>query len=189
MFLIVGLGNPGDKYKKTRHNVGFMAVDAISEKFGFEEIFDKPKYQISIKNIQGCKIAVMKPMTYMNLSGVAVYSFVSMYKIPVENVLVIHDDIELPPMKVKIKLGGSAKGHNGLRNIDSCIGNSYWRIRIGVGRPENKSDVNNFVISNFSNDEIQTLQLIFDHIADNILEFIENPAKNMDKLLPNISVN
>ncbi len=170
MFLIVGLGNPGDLYKSTRHNAGFMAVDFISNRHNF--IWSrKSKFNADITsgNIESHKVVLCKPNTFMNLSGRAVLSVMSYYKIESKNLIVIHDDIDLDFGKVKCKIGGSAGGHNGLKSIDGIIDPNYYRIRIGVGRPDhNNSQVSDYVLSNFSNSELIVLHNKFDNILQNI---------------------
>ena len=182
MFLIVGLGNPGSQYAFTRHNAGFIGADVIAANLGCHNCVEKYNCVMTEKLIENDKILIIKPLTYMNSSGSAVARIVSYFKIQIENILVIHDDIELKPMVTKIRFGGSHKGHNGLKSIDSVIGRDYWRLRIGTGRPLDRTLVNNFVLSNFSHDELNTLRTIFDYVSDNILDFIINPIQNSNKL-------
>ncbi len=170
MFLIVGLGNPGELYKKTRHNAGFMAVDFISNRHNF--IWSsKSKFNADITsgNIGGHKVVLCKPTTFMNLSGKAVLSVMSYYKIETTKLVVIHDDIDLDFGRVKCKVGGGAGGHNGLKSIDETIGPDYYRIRVGIGKPDRQSSyVSDYVLSNFSDSEILILYNKYDIILQNI---------------------
>jgi PTH1 family peptidyl-tRNA hydrolase len=154
MLLFVGLGNKGSEYQNTRHNTGFLALDLLAD---FLEVprnevlkFNSSVFSFDFNNE---KVICIKPQTYMNLSGKAVLEAMRFYKIPLENIFVFHDDIDLECGKLKFKTGGGAGGHNGLKSIDEMVGNGYSRIRIGVGRPEFKNDVSNFVLSNFKNEE------------------------------------
>ena len=136
-WLIVGLGNPGQKYEHTRHNMGFLTVDLLAEKTGVKLNKVKFKAAYTIMNFAGCKCLVMKPQTYMNLSGEAVREAVQFYKIPADHVLVIYDDISLPVGKLRVRPTGSAGGHNGIKNINAPLGTQdFPRVKIGVGAPE-----------------------------------------------------
>jgi PTH1 family peptidyl-tRNA hydrolase len=165
MQLIVGLGNHGKKYEKNRHNVGFMAVDLIAENYDFPPFKEKFKGLVSKGEINGQEVILLKPQTYMNLSGESVQPAAAFYKITPDNITVIHDDIDLPLGKVKIKIGGGNAGHNGLKSIDQKIGSNYRRIRIGVGRPQ--YDVSSYVLSDFAKEEILTVNdIVQDTIKD-----------------------
>ena len=136
-WLVVGLGNPGQKYEHTRHNMGFLTVDLLAEKTGVKLNKVKFKSAYNIMNFAGCKCLVMKPQTYMNLSGEAVREAVQFYKIPADHVLVIYDDISLPVGKLRVRPTGSAGGHNGIKNIIAHLGTQdFPRVKIGVGAPE-----------------------------------------------------
>ena len=140
-WLIVGLGNPGAKYANTRHNMGFQTVDLLAEKVGVPLNKVKFKSAYNILNFAGCKCLVMKPQTYMNLSGEAVREAVQFYKIPADHVLVIYDDISLPVGKLRVRPTGSAGGHNGIKNIIAHLGTQdFPRVKIGVGKPEGGGD-------------------------------------------------
>jgi PTH1 family peptidyl-tRNA hydrolase len=154
MFLIVGLGNPGLAYSYSRHNVGFLFIDHFAYSFGFPEFKSNFDSLYSEKIIEGEKVIAQKPQTFMNLSGRAVLKLISFYKISTENLFVVHDDINLAPLKIRIKFSGSSGGHNGVKDIDKTIGNKYWRIRIGVGRPQSREQVADYVLSSFYKDEI-----------------------------------
>ena len=165
MHLIVGLGNIGEKYQLTRHNVGFMVIDEITkslatsniQKSNFHSTLEKSSYDL-----------FSKPTTYMNNSGMAVQAIKEYYKLEMEDIIVIHDDIDLPFGTVKFKIGGGHGGHNGLRSIDAHIGKEYTRVRIGVGKPQDKADVANYVLNNFSKEELNKLPDIIAHTVDAI---------------------
>ena len=151
MFLVVGLGNPGSDYALTRHNVGFMAVDALA---GPERFTSKFHGEIASRSIEGEKVILLKPQTFMNLSGKSVQAAMAFYKVPPEHVIVLHDELDLPLGKIRIKHGGGANGHNGLKDIDQMVGPDYWRIRLGIGHPGMKEQVHGHVLSRFSSEEM-----------------------------------
>lgn len=156
MFLIVGLGNPGADYVATRHNMGFMAVDALAEAYGFSAFKSKFDGLIADGAIDGERCLLLKPQTFMNLSGNSVIKAASFYKIPPEQVIVIHDDMDLRPDQIKAKQGGGAGGHNGLKSIDAHIGANYHRIRLGVGHPNGQGEaVVNHVLSRLGKAETE----------------------------------
>lgn len=160
MYLIAGLGNPGDKYKLNRHNVGFLVIDAITKSLQTTNITNqnfKAEVKKNISNIYA------KPQTYMNDSGSSIINIVEYYNIENNNVIIVHDDLDLPFGTIKFKLGGGDGGHNGLRSIDSHIGKDYIRVRVGIGKPEHKSDVANYVLSNFTKEELKVLEDIIPH--------------------------
>ncbi len=151
MFLIVGLGNPGAEYAKTRHNVGFWAADTLHQAFGFGPWRDKFDAEVAEGSIGGQKCLLVKPQTFMNASGNAVVKAAHFYKILPADIVVIHDDIDLPAGKVKAKLGGGSGGHNGIKSVDAAVTPDYNRIRIGVGHPQGSGEmVINHVLSRFS---------------------------------------
>ncbi len=151
MFLIVGLGNPGSEYDKTRHNVGFMTVDELAQTYRFTPFKAKFDGLIAEGKIANEKIYILKPQTYMNLSGNSVIKAANFYKILPQNIIVIHDDMDLPVGKIKAKSGGGTGGHNGLKSIDAAVSPNYNRIRIGVGHPNQGGEaVINHVLSRFS---------------------------------------
>ncbi len=169
-YLLVGLGNPGNKYANTRHNVGFLAADYFASRIrasNFEPKFDS---LFSHASYNDKKIYLVKPQTFMNLSGEAVSKAARFYKIPLENIIVLHDDIDVLFAKIKVKQGGGSAGHNGLKSIDSILGNNYHRIRIGVGRPEDpRFDIADFVLSDFSKAEQKELEFIFEEVTSKVL--------------------
>jgi peptidyl-tRNA hydrolase, PTH1 family len=167
MQLFVGLGNPGDKYSNNRHNVGFMAIDAIARRHGFAGFRQKFRGLISEGTIAGEKVLLLKPQTWMNNSGDSIQEVVSFYKLSAEDVTVLYDEIDLAPGKVRIKRGGGNGGHNGLRSIDPQIGTNYRRVRLGVGHPGHKDAVMPHVLGDFSKAERQWLAPLLEAIADN----------------------
>jgi len=174
--LLVGLGNPGSKYDGNRHNVGFEIINAIAEANSAGS-FKKMMSLVEVSSffMEKTKIIVAKPQTFMNLSGQAVRFLMDFYKISSENIYVFHDDIDLDFGRVKIKKGGGTGGHNGLKSIDSLLGKDYWRVRIGVGRPREKSMVSSYVLSDFTKDEKDILQDISREISRNLqLLFMDN---------------
>lgn len=168
MFLVVGLGNPGAEYEATRHNVGFMAADELHRRYNFSPWRSKFSGLIAEGQIEGQKVFLLKPQTYMNLSGNSVVQAANFYKILPENIVVIHDDMDLPTDKIKAKIGGGSGGHNGIKSIDANITPNYNRVRIGVGHPVNKSEekVVNHVLSAFSRADKQNIETDIDIVAD-----------------------
>jgi peptidyl-tRNA hydrolase, PTH1 family len=152
--LVVGLGNPGARYARNRHNIGFMVVDALARRHGFAAFRNRFKGELAEGTIGGERRLLLKPQTFMNASGEAVLAAMSFYKIAPEDIVVIHDEIDLRPGKLRVKRGGGNAGHNGLRSIDPLIGTDYWRVRIGVGHPGVKELVQPYVLQNFSAGEI-----------------------------------
>lgn len=160
MFLIAGLGNPGKQYEMTRHNIGFHAIDYIADKTGIRVTKLKNRAIYGEGIIGGQKVLLVKPQTYMNLSGDSIVEFVKFYKIPIENVIVISDDIDLSIGRIRIRQKGSAGGHNGLKSIISRLGGeNFQRVRIGVGAPAHEDyDLADFVLGRFGKDEIPVLE-------------------------------
>jgi PTH1 family peptidyl-tRNA hydrolase len=136
MKLLVGLGNPGPDYADNRHNIGFMAVDEIAKRHGFKPWRKRFEGEIAEGDIDGTRVLALKPQTYMNLSGQSVAAAARFYKIQEADTIVIYDEIDLPAAKLRVKQGGGNNGHNGLRSIDAHFGDNYWRVRLGVGRPD-----------------------------------------------------
>lgn len=165
MYLISGLGNPGDKYANTRHNIGFLVIEEITKNLLTTNI-NNPNFQAKVQKY--LTNLYVRPQTFMNLSGDSILSIVDYYDIPNENIIIIHDDLDLPFGTVKFKIGGGHGGHNGLRSIDSQIGKDYIRIRVGIGKPENKVDVANYVLSNFSKEQVIELGDIIAHVIKSI---------------------
>ena len=160
MFLIAGLGNIGQEYELTRHNIGFMVIDSMTKNLTTSTI-NKSNFNADVLK-SGNNIFV-KPKTYMNLSGQSIISIKDYYKIENENIIVIHDDLDLAFGVVKFKVGGSHGGHNGLKSLDAHIGKEYTRVRIGIGKPVDKNQVVSHVLSNFSKEELNKLEDIISH--------------------------
>ena len=173
MFCICGLGNPGIRYANNRHNVGFMIVDFLREYFSFEALTNKFSGEFCSGISLEKKIALFKPMLYMNNSGKALSQLINFYKITPNKIIVIHDEADLDFLRMKTKFGGCSAGHNGLKSIDQHIGNMYWRLRFGVGRSENNNiNLADYVLSDFSRDELLSLEKILPEITKNIEKLI-----------------
>lgn len=168
MLLLVGLGNPGARYVGTRHNVGFMAVQAIAKRHDIGPWRRRFQGVACEGTIGGARVLLLLPGTYMNESGRAVAEAAHFYKLPLAAITVFHDEIELPPGKVRVKVGGGIAGHNGLRSISEHIGNDYRRVRIGVGHPGHKDLVEHYVLSDFAKSEQRWVEALTDILADNV---------------------
>ncbi|MCB1376918.1 MAG: aminoacyl-tRNA hydrolase [Alphaproteobacteria bacterium] len=168
MHLVVGLGNPGPKYQGNRHNIGFMAVDAIVRRHGFSAWRKRFQGEVSEGTLGGEKVLVLKPMTYMNESGRSVGEAVRFYDIDPAQVIVFYDELDLDPGKVRVKLGGGAAGHNGIRSMISHVGPHFVRVRLGIGHPGDKRLVQPHVLSDFAKADRTWLEPLIDAVADNI---------------------
>lgn len=166
MKLFVGLGNPGSAYERHRHNVGFMALDRIAERHGFAPWKKRFHGLVTDGPIGGRRVLLLKPQTYMNDSGQAVGEAQRYLKISEEDIYVFHDEIDLSPAKLKVKVGGGNAGHNGLRSISAHIGNEYARVRIGVGHPGSKDLVSHHVLHDFAKADTDWLDPMLDAMAD-----------------------
>ena len=165
--LIAGLGNPGADYARNRHNAGFMAVDVLQDRYRFAPWRSRFQGQFAEGSIAGRKTYLLKPMTYMNDSGISVGAAVRFFKLPLESVVVVHDEVDLAAAKLRAKKGGGDAGNNGLRSITSVLGPEYRRVRIGVGRPPGEGGrVHNHVLGNFSKADEEWLVPLLDAIAD-----------------------
>jgi PTH1 family peptidyl-tRNA hydrolase len=167
MLLFVGLGNPGAKHAGNRHNVGFMALQAIAKRHGFPPWRRRFQGVATEGTIGGEKVLLLLPGTYMNESGRAVAEAQHFYKLGLGDIVVFHDEIELPPAKVRVKAGGGIAGHNGLRSISQHVGNDYRRVRIGVGHPGVKDLVHAYVLSDFAKSEREWVETLCDVMAEN----------------------
>jgi PTH1 family peptidyl-tRNA hydrolase len=167
MLLFVGLGNPGAKYQGNRHNVGFMVVDEIARRHGFQPWRRRFQGETAEGTLERERVVLLKPMTFMNDSGQAVQEASSFFKLAPAEITVFHDEIELPPAKVRVKVGGGIAGHNGLRSISAHVGNDYRRVRLGVGHPGIKELVHGHVLNDFAKDERPWVDALRDAIADN----------------------
>ena len=166
MRLIVGLGNPGLEYALNRHNVGFMAVDEIVRRHNFAPYKQKFSALISEGRLGTGKVLIIKPQTFMNLSGQSVGEAMRFYKLDAEDVIVLYDEIDLAPAKFRVKFSGGVAGHNGLKSLTQHIGNDYHRVRIGVGRPVQKNQVANYVLGNFAKADKDWLVPMLQAMAD-----------------------
>jgi len=173
MLLLVGLGNPTPNSQNNRHNIGFKVVDAINKKFGLSK--QKPKFKglLTTGNVGDQKVYAIKPLTFMNNSGICIRELLEYFKIDPENVIVFHDDLDVELGKVKAKFGGSDAGHNGVASIDKFIGKDYSRVRIGIGRPNGKISVSDYVLNDFSEEEQEHLDKITSNIITSLSILID----------------
>ena len=168
MILLVGLGNPTPDSNDNRHNIGFKIIDEINQKFGLSK--QKPKFKglLTTGNISNKKVYAIKPLTFMNNSGICIRELIEYFKINVEDIIVFHDDLDIDFTKIKAKFGGSSAGHNGIASIDKFIGKEYSRVRVGIGKPNSKIEVSDFVLTNFTDEEKVKLE----KVIQNIIEFM-----------------
>ena len=186
MLLLVGLGNPSPDNSNNRHNVGFSVIDAINEKFKLSK--QKPKFKglLTTGKINEQKVFAIKPLTFMNNSGVCIRELIEYFKIDVNDIFVFHDDMDIDIGKVKAKLGGSNAGHNGIDSIDKNIGKNYSRIRIGVGRPKKNSTGADHVLDDFSGDEKRNVEKVTKNIIESLSILI---SKDLDLFSSKINQN
>lgn len=168
MLLIAGLGNPGGDHAKNRHNIGYMAADEIARRHDFSPWRKKFKSEISEGKLSGHKVLLMKPQTYMNLSGEAVGEAMRFYKVSPTDIIVLYDELDLPAGKLRVKTGGGTGGHNGIRSIESHCGNAFHRIRLGIGHPGNKAQVQRHVLGDFAKADSEWLVPFLDATAEYI---------------------
>lgn len=167
MLLWVGLGNPEPGMARNRHNIGFMALDVIAIRHGFSPWRQRFKGLVAEGNVGGQKILLLRPMTYMNASGESVQAAAAFFKLPTEAITAFHDELDLAPGKMRVKKGGGAAGHNGLRSMDRMLGSpEYWRVRLGIGHPGDKARVLSYVLGDFGKDEKDWLIRFLDAIAE-----------------------
>ncbi len=174
---MAGLGNPGPRYRYTRHNIGFTILDRVASQYSLSFVFHReaPHYESVFWTLEGISIMLLKPLTYMNRSGEAVASVFNSYKIPLERLLVIHDDLELPLGRLKFVRGGGAGGHNGIRSIIDSIGSRRFpRLKIGIGRPSGPVPIDKYVLSSFYQGEIQTVDKVVDFAVNALIYFTKN---------------
>ena len=186
MLLLVGLGNPGTNSTNNRHNIGFRIIDAINQHFKLSK--QKPKFKglLTTGNIQEQKVYAIKPLTFMNNSGTAIKELIDYFKIDSKDVIVFHDDMDIDFGKIKAKFGGSSAGHNGIESIDKFIGKDYFRVRVGIGRPDNKINVSDYVLNDFNDDEegevtkiINNILLSLSILLDKKLELFSSTVNNV----------
>ncbi|MEM6781411.1 MAG: aminoacyl-tRNA hydrolase [Pseudomonadota bacterium] len=174
MWLLVGLGNPGDKYEKNRHNIGFMIADTIASEYGFGSFKSKFEGEYAQGTIAGQKCLLLKPMTYMNDSGISVSKLAKFYKIDTEQIIVFYDELDLPPGKLRVKKGGGAGGHNGIKSIDNHMkSKDYWRVRMGIGHPGDKNRVSGYVLNDFPKEQQKWLPDWIDAISDQVSYLVQ----------------
>ena len=173
MLLFVGLGNPTPDSENNRNNIGFKMIDAINQKFELSK--QKPKFKglLTTGNIDGNKVYAIKPLTFMNNSGICIRELIEYFKIDSKDVIVFHDDLDIDFGKIKAKFSGSSAGHNGIESIDKFIGTEYSRVRIGIGKPKTKADVSDHVLKDFDDEEILELEKITNNITNSISLLIE----------------
>jgi peptidyl-tRNA hydrolase, PTH1 family len=167
MLLFVGLGNPGAKFSRNRHNIGFVAVDEIARRHGFGPWRRRFQGETSEGVLDSARVILLKPATYMNESGRAVQEAANFFKLGAGEITVFQDELELPPAKVRVKVGGGIAGHNGLRSISSHIGNDYRRVRLGIGHPGIKELVHSYVLADFAKDDGPWVTALCEAVADN----------------------
>ena len=168
MLLFVGLGNPTPDSQNNRHNIGFKVIDAINQKFGLSK--QKPKFKglLTTGNIGDKKVYAIKPLTFMNNSGICIRELIEYFKMDAADVIVFHDDLDIDIGKVKAKFGGSSAGHNGIESIDKFIGKDYSRVRIGIGKPESKISISDYVLNDFNDEEKEKLENITENIITSL---------------------
>jgi len=173
MLLFVGLGNPTPDSENNRHNVGFKIIDSINKKFGLSK--QKPKFKglLTTGNIGDKKVYAIKPLTFMNNSGVCIRELIEYFKIDAEDIIVFHDDLDIEFGKIKAKFGGSSAGHNGIASIDKFVGKDYSRVRIGIGKPKNGIEVADYVLQNFDEDESLSIEKISKDITESLSILVE----------------
>ena len=168
MLLFVGLGNPTPDSQNNRHNIGFKVIDAINQKFGLSK--QKPKFKglLTTGNIGDKKVYAIKPLTFMNNSGICIRELIEYFKMDAADVIVFHDDLDIDVGKIKAKFGGSSAGHNGVESIDKFIGKDYSRVRIGIGKPESKISISDYVLNDFNDEEKEKLENITENIITSL---------------------
>ena len=168
MLLFVGLGNPTPDSQNNRHNIGFKVIDAINQKFGLSK--QKPKFKglLTTGNIGDKKVYAIKPLTFMNNSGICIRELIEYFKMDAADVIVFHDDLDIDVGKIKAKFGGSSAGHNGIESIDKFIGKDYSRVRICIGKPESKISISDYVLNDFNDEEKEKLENITENIITSL---------------------
>jgi PTH1 family peptidyl-tRNA hydrolase len=186
MLLFVGLGNPTPDSENNRHNIGFKLIDALNQKFSLSK--QKPKFKglLTTGNVADQKVYAIKPLTFMNNSGIGIRELIEYFKIDAEDVIVFHDDLDVEFGKIKAKFGGSSAGHNGIASIDKFIGKDYSRVRIGIGKPKEEMEVGEFVLQNFDEDEMIGVDKISININASISILV---AKKLDLFSSTVNNN
>lgn len=182
--LFVGLGNPGDKYESTRHNIGFKVIEEIADKFSGTWKTWRSNSQISEVKIDGNQVRLIKPLTYMNRSGEPLSEFTQYFGIDPSEMVVIHDELDLPLGELRLKFGGGEAGHNGLRSISQMLGTKeYWRLRCGIGKPTNKEEGASWVLQSFSKDEKEIIEALITQSISAIVNMCKNGVKSAQHVL------
>jgi len=176
MLLLAGLGNPGSRYANNRHNIGFMAVDEIVRRHSFSPWRSRFQADCAEGFLDGEKVLVLKPQTYMNESGRSVGEALRFFKLAPEDVVVLYDEIDLAPGKLRVKQGGGTGGHNGIRSLEAHIGKEFWRVRLGVGHPGHKDLVHGHVLSDFAKSDKPWVEKLLDAVASEIAALVEGDA-------------
>ncbi len=181
MYLIVGLGNPEEEYARTRHNMGFDTINKLAKKYGIEVNKTKFKGLYGTGNIEGEKVILLKPQTYMNLSGYSIIEFMNFYKLSLENLIVVYDDIDIEPGKIRIKKSGSPGTHNGMKSVTNALAtNDFYRVRVGIGEPEYKEDLINYVTSKIVDEDYKILEEGIDKAKDGVITIL---TEGIDKAM------
>ena len=185
MLLFVGLGNPTPDSENNRHNVGFKIIDSINKKFGLSK--QKPKFKglLTTGNIGNQKVYAIKPLSFMNSSGICIRELIEYFKINAEDVIVFHDDLDVEFGKIKSKFGGSSAGHNGIASIDKFIGKDYSRVRIGIGRPKSPMEIKDYVLQNFDEEELNRIDKISKNITESMGDLIKKKLDSFSSTINN----
>ena len=185
MLLFIGLGNPTPDSENNRHNVGFKIIDAINKKFSLSK--QKPKFKglLTTGNIEGEKVYAIKPLTFMNNSGICIRELLEYFKFDAEDVIVFHDDLDIEFGKIKAKFGGSSAGHNGIASIDKFIGKDYSRVRVGIGKPKTTIEISDYVLQNFDEDELVGIDKISKNITESIGDLIKKKLDSFSSTVNN----
>lgn len=179
MWLLVGLGNPGKEYEGNRHNVGFMAIDRVAAEYGFSSFKKKFEGELSEGRIGGQRVALLKPMTFMNVSGQSIGQAAKFFKVTPNRVIIFHDELDLLPGKLRVKKGGGHGGHNGLKSADAHLNSQdYWRVRLGIGHPGDKDRVTGYVLGDFSKEEKKWLPDWLDVVAKHTPMLLEDKPED-----------
>ncbi|GAA4949145.1 aminoacyl-tRNA hydrolase [Yinghuangia aomiensis] len=173
-WLVVGLGNPGPEYAGNRHNIGFMVADLLAERIGGKFKTHKSRAQVVEGRLAGHRVVLAKPMSFMNLSGGPVTALRDFYKVPLERIVVVHDELDIDFAVLRLKRGGGDNGHNGLKSITKSLGPDYFRVRFGIGRPPGRMDVAAFVLKDFSSTERKGLDVEVDRAADAVESLVSD---------------
>ena len=189
MLLLVGLGNPSPDCENNRHNIGFKIIDAINQKYSLSK--QKPKFKglLTMGKIGDKKVYAIKPLTFMNNSGICIRELIEYFKIDSKDVIVFHDDLDIDLGKIKTKFAGNSAGHNGIESIDKFIGKDYSRVRIGIGRPQKKNEVNEHVLNDFEDDENNEINTLTNNIVTSLTILIDKKLDLFSSKVNNHNIN